>query len=36
MDKKEDKFKVEKEIKDSDKEKYKNRQSPKKVSTHKK
>lgn len=36
MNKKEDKFKVEKEIKDSDKEKYKNRKSPKKILTPKK
>lgn len=36
MDKKPDKFKVEKEIKDSEKEKYKNKKAPKKILIRKK
>ena len=36
MNKKPDKFKVEKEVKDFEKEKYKNKQFPKKISIRKK
>lgn len=36
MEKKPDKFKVEKEIKDSEKEKYKNKKAPKKILIRKK